>query len=291
MRIRSSSGGLLDLVLPKHLEGRVLLLLPAGAFLLVFFVYPLALLVSMSLGGTEGLGVYRRLVATPVYLKVMLNTFETAGTVTAICLLAAYPFSTLLTKVSSATRARMLFLTMLPLWTSLLVRNYAWLLLLERKGAINYILQWLGIIDHPLELLYNQTSVVIGMVYVMLPFMILPLYSVMNGLDRTLLNAAETLGATYLQIFLRVYLPLTLPGIAAGSILVFMLSLGFFITPAMLGGPQQMMIAVRINTEAQQLLHWDVASALALMLLGSTMVLFAVGVRWFGFGKIWEGLS
>jgi ABC-type spermidine/putrescine transport system permease subunit I len=185
----------------------------------------------------------------------------------------------------------MLFLVMLPLWTSLLVRNYAWMLLLERKGAINYFLLKLGIIDTPLRLIYNETGVIIGMVYIMLPFMILPLFGSVNSFDKMLLHAADSLGARPLQIFLFVYIPLTLPGIAAGSVLVFMLSLGFFITPAMLGGAREMMMAVRINEEAVHLLHWDVASALALILLIVTMLLFFVGMRWFGFRKIWEGLS
>lgn len=167
-----------------------------------------------------------------------------------------------------------MILVLIPFWTSLLVRTYAWMVILGRKGILNKIIVGLGISDTPLKLLHTAFAVDIGMVQMMTPFMVLALFSVMKGIDRRLLQAAASLGANKFQAFFRVFLPLSLPGIGAGALLVFIYSLGFFITPALLGGRKEVMISMLIDEQVSTLLNWGFASALALMLLLATLILF-----------------
>jgi len=162
----------------------------------------------------------------------------------------------------------------LPFFTSIIVRTYAWMVLLGRNGVVNQSLTWLGLTDMPLPLLYNQGGVLIGMTYVLLPYMVLTVYSVMHGIEPGLIRAAHSLGASRWQAFRRVFLPLSLPGIAGGTLLVFILSLGFFITPALMGGPSDVMIAMLIEREVEFTLNWSFASALAVILLMLTLVGF-----------------
>jgi ABC-type spermidine/putrescine transport system permease subunit I len=167
-----------------------------------------------------------------------------------------------------------MIIIVLPFFTSIIVRTYAWMVLLGRNGIVNQYLMALHLTDAPLPLLYNQAGVVIGMTYVLLPYMVLTVYSVMRGIDPELVRAAHSLGASRLQAFRRVFLPLSLPGIAGGTLLVFILSLGFFITPALMGGPGDMMIAMLIEREVEITLNWAFASALAVVLLALTLVGF-----------------
>jgi ABC-type spermidine/putrescine transport system permease subunit I len=265
-----------------------LLLVPALSWLGVFFVYPIGRLFYTSLfTPTLSLDNYARLGRSPVYLKVFANTFEISVTVTLISLLLGYPLAFLLATAKRRAAGLMLVAIVLPLWTSVLVRTYAWMVLLGRRGLVNEGLQTLGLTDAPLPLLYNRLGVTIGMVHVLLPFMVLPIYSVMKGIDVDLLKAAQNLGANRRQAFLRIYLPLSLPGLATGGLVVFVTALGFFVTPALLGGRGDTMIAMLIDVQVSQLLDWGLGSALAAVLFAVTAaVLFAVQ-RLTGAERLW----
>jgi putative spermidine/putrescine transport system permease protein len=251
------------------------ILLPALLVLLALFVYPLLGIVERSVykaGYT--LEFYRQIVRVPVYLHVIGSTFRTSALVTLVCLGLGYPLAYLLASLRPRVARLLLIVVILPFFTSIIVRTYAWMVLLGRNGIVNQYLTWLGLTDSPLALLYNQGGVLIGMTYVLLPYMVLTAYSVMRGIDPGLVRAAHSLGATRWQAFQRVFLPLSLPGIAGGTLLVFILSLGFFITPALMGGPSDVMIAMLIEREVEFTLNWSFASALAVILLALTLMGF-----------------
>jgi len=260
-----------------------LLLLPALAWLGVLFVYPIGRLVYLSaFAPAFTLQHYAKLLGAGVYAKILVNSFEISLTVTVLALLLGYPLAFLLATARPRAAGPMLAGIVLPLWTSVLVRTYAWMVLLGRRGVVNEALQSAGLLDSPLPLLYNRLGVTIGMVHVLLPFMVLPLYSVMKRVDVELLKAAQNLGANRWQSFLRVYLPLSFPGVAAGCLLVFVTALGFFVTPALLGGRGDMMIAMLIETQVRELLDWGFASALAVTLLAVTAAILLVVQRLLG---------
>ena len=179
----------------------------------------------------------------------------------------AYPVAYVLSTASPRWVLIGLVFLMLPFWTSILVRTYAWMILLGRNGVLNQTLLGAGMIDKPVALIFNTTGVVIGMVHVLLPYMVFPIYSAMLRVNRDLLLAAEGLGASGWSVFRRVFLPLTMPGVIAGTALVFILSLGFYITPALLGGGKVIMIAVLIEQQVRQFLEWGFAAALSCLLL------------------------
>jgi len=191
--------------------------------------------------------------------------------------------------VSGRLRRFLLLLVIVPYLTSFLVRTYAWMVLLGPKGVITSLLLKVGLIDAPLKLLYSAVGVHVGMVHVLLPLMILPLYSVMVRIDATWLRAAQSLGARPRQVFLHVFLPLSLPGIGAGCALVFLSSIGFFVTPALLGGPKQITIAMLIDLMINDLLNWGFGAALALMLLVVVTVLFVLFQRALRLDRVWGG--
>ena len=220
-----------------------------------------------------GLDNYRQLYNSAGFRAVFRKTFEIAGMTTLVSLLLGYPFAFHLSQMPRRRAGIFLILSTVPLWTAILARLYAWTVLLGRRGIINRYLQSLGITDEPLDLLFNRTAVVIGMVHVMLPLMIIILYSVMRGIDPSLSEAAQSLGASGLQTFRRVFLPLSMPGVYAGSLLVFLISLGFFIAPAILGGGGDITIAMFVQTEVS-IYNWGVASAMSMVLLLATLVLF-----------------
>jgi ABC-type spermidine/putrescine transport system permease subunit I len=242
---------------------------PLILFLCAFFVFPVAQLLLLSFqgeGGSFSLASYGKTIATPVYTSVLLETFKIAGW-TALCsILAAYPVSYVLATARTSVRRAMLYFVLLPFWTSFLVRTFAWMILLGRDGAINKLLLTLGFEEAPLSLLHNMTGVMIGMIHSMVPLAILTMTPVLLNIDRNLVNAASTLGARASNSFWRVFFPLSLPGVAAAALLVFVTSLGFFITPALLGGPQQTMITQVIITIMQELMNWGLAGALAVVL-------------------------
>lgn len=250
------------------------LALPALLLFALFFGVPVARLMGLSVehGSAEW---YVRAFADPVYLDVFLLTLRIALAVTGITLLLGYPVAYLLATTTPGWRLVGFMLVLLPLWTSVLVRTYAWMVLLGRNGVVNKALVAWGIVERPVALLYNTTGVLIGMVHVLLPFMVLPLYGALRRLDPGLMQAASGLGAPGWRVLWRVVLPLTAGGIAAGTVLVFVLSLGFFITPALLGGGRVVTIGVLIQQQVAELLDWNFAAALSVLLLVASVAIYA----------------
>ena len=249
--------------------------LPALILLFLFFLFPVVRMLGFSIeAGT--LAWYGKALGEGLYLQVFWNTFQIALLVTAICLLLGYPLGFLIATTTPLWTTVGFIFVLLPLWTSVLVRTYAWMVLLGRNGVFNRWLIEAGIISDPLPLLHNFNGVLIGMVHVLLPYMVLPIYGAVRRLDPALVAAAEGLGASTWRIFWRIYLPLTLPGIFAGAVIVFVLSLGFYITPALLGGGKVMMVAVLIEQEVRQTLNWPFAAALSAVLLALTLGVYTV---------------
>lgn len=264
------------------------LLLVAPLLLLLFggFLYPIAGLFWGSVFAPEATAKhYLRIFQEPLYLLILWRTFELAFIVTALAFLLGYPVALAMTRVSG--RAAMLIgaCVLIPLWTSVLVRSYAWVVLLQRNGVVNNTLHEAGLIEAPLQLLYTQGAVVVAMTQVLLPFMVMPIYSVVSGIPDDLTKAARNLGAGNLQAFLRITLPLSLPGVAAGVLITFILSLGFYITPALVGGPGTLMMSTMIGQQTTELLNWPFAGALSAVLLVATLLLVIVFRRTLALNK------
>ena len=252
-------------------------MVPILFFLLAAFVYPVAQLLLLSLftkTGTFSLEHYERLLTAPVYFTVLRNTFEIAGWTTLLCILGGYPIAYLLATTTNNVRNTLILWVLLPFWTSFLVRTFAWIVLLGRRGAINSFLESAGLIDAPLALLFNMTGVMIGMVHALMPLAVLTMLSVMETINRNLLPAASTLGARGGQAFWRIYFPLSLPGVAAAGLLVFITALGFFITPALLGSPRQTMITQVVIQQVEEMLNYPFAGAIAMLLLAMALLVF-----------------
>ena len=261
-------------------RGNAILLIPPGLFLLVFFFWPLLRVALRSVVDPSlGFENYSRVFGSGVYVRVLWQTVETAGIVTVLCLLLAYPIAYAVSRAHGTRLKLMMMLVLIPLWTSVVIRSYGWMIVFQRQGVLNDVLLSLGLTETRLTLLPGSLAVHVGMVHIMLPFMILPLVASMRGIDHSLLRAADVLGAPPYRRFLEVFLPLTLPGVSAGVALVFMTSLGFFITPALLGGPRLLMAAVLIEEKANVELDWPLASALATTLLLITIALYLVYLR------------
>ena len=263
-------------------DGNLGYLVPALALVIVFFILPVLMLLMRSVLEPEpGLQNYETLLGSATYLRIFLNTFLVAGAVTAISVLVGYPVAWLLAIMPEKRSRLVLAIIILSMWTNLLARTYAWMVLLQRTGVINKTLMALGLIDAPLPLVNNLVGVTIGMTYIMLPFVILPLMGVIRTIDPAILRAAALCGASRLQCFTRVLLPLSLPGIAAGALMVFVMSLGYFVTPALLGGTSNMMLAELVAQFVQSLVNWGMGGAAALVLLVVTLALYAVQLRYF----------
>ena len=250
-------------------------LVAPGLFLLFLFVWPLLRVVTTSFihNGLD-FSSYRAIATDPVYVTVLLYTARVSLVVTLLCVVLAYPVAWTVSNLRGHWLHLSLGLILVPFWTSTVIRTYAWLIIFQRRGALNSALLSLGILDHPIRLIDNGVGMQIAMVHIMLPFMILPILSAMSGFDRTLLRAAAVMGANPLRQFWHVHLPLTTPGVSAGCALVFIMSLGFFITPALLSGGQHMMAAVLIQQQASRLLNWPMASAIGTVLLVATCLLY-----------------
>ena len=262
-------------------------LLPSMLVLVLVFVVPIGIFLSKSfLEPRPGIDHFVRIFANPVYLQVLGITVRISVSVTLVCIVLGYPVAYLLAVVNDRTRNLLMILVLIPFWTSLLVRNYAWMVLLGRQGVINNILISLGIVQRPLRLLNTRFAVNVGMVQMMMPFMVLSMFSVMKGIDRRLVSAALSLGANRVQSFVRVFLPLSLSGVGAGSLLVFIYCLGFFITPALLGGRRDTMISMLIEQQVSAMLNWGFAAALAVLLLAGTFLVFFVYTRFFKIEQI-----
>jgi len=210
------------------------------------------------------------------FFNILTRTFSISAVVTLACLLLGYPLAYWLSTLSARQANMLMILVLVPFWTSVLVRSAAWIVLLQNNGLINRALLELGFISQPLPLLFNRLGVIIAMVHILLPFMILPLYSVMKSVPPTYLRAAVSLGSSPLAAFFRVYMPQTYPGMGAGGLLVFILSIGYYVTPALLGGAGDQMLSYYIAQYTNVTVNWGMACALGAVLLSATLVLYAV---------------
>ena len=265
----------------------IFLLFPLLLFLTGFYLFPVAkiLLKSIYENGFTIEHIYR-VFTVPLYFRVLIKTIKISLVVTVASVIMGYPVAYLFYDVKDRTRDLLLIVVLIPFWVSILVRTYGWMVMLGRTGLFNSILLNLGIISSPMKLLYNEFAVYMGMIQIMLPFMILPLYSVMSKIDRNLLKAGEILGATPASVFWKIFFPLSLPGVLTGGILIFLLSMGFFITPALLGGIKEIMIAVLIAEQVDILLNWGFAAALSLLLLIVTLGALGLFNKLFGLDRI-----
>jgi spermidine/putrescine transport system permease protein len=273
------------------------LLAPITVFLGVFFVGPLVIMAVFSVlepglyGGVEWTFYhwnYGRILGwadglieeyDPVYLVIFLRSLRLALVTVALCLVVCFPVAFWVSRLSPRWKTFFLFLITLPFFASLIVRLYAWVMILKPAGALNQGLMWLGLIDTPLEIIFTERAVVTGMVYIMVPFMFLPLYASIEKLDPGLLEASQDLGATQTQTFLRIILPLTMPGIVGGSIIVFIPSLGNFIVPDVLGGAKVLMMGNLVEQQFLSARNWPFGATLAMLIMATVLVLLLIYVR------------
>ncbi|MGY5451286.1 ABC transporter permease [Agarivorans sp. MS3-6] len=223
---------------------------------------------------------------TQIYLKLYWKSLKIALIITLLTAIFAYPLAYYLATAPSKIANRLMVLVLLPFWTSLLVRTTSWIAILQTNGVLNSSLQALGIIDQPFELLYTEYATIIAMTHILLPFMILPLYSVMKNIDPSYLRAALSLGARPIPAFFKIYLPMTVPGVSAGALLVFIISIGYYITPAIVGGTEGQMISNIIAFHMQSSNNWELAAALGSLLLALILALYWVYDRYVGVNNI-----
>lgn len=266
---------------------------PIVVLLLAMLVYPVGQLLFLSVHNGSGFTLieYRRLFASSVYVDVLWITLKVSLWTTFFSVLTGYPIAYLISSLTRERKNRLLFWVLLSFWTSFLVRTFAWVVLLGRNGVINKLLLALGIIDQPLSLLYHFSSVIVGMVHALMPLAVLTMLSVMENIDRRLPSAAATLGARPGTVFWKVYFPLSLPGVAAGALMVFVTAIGFFITPTLLGGRHQTMITQLIIDQVMQALNWGFAGAISVLLLAVVLIVFLVYDRMVGLSTMAGGTS
>lgn len=268
----------------------VALLVPFFALLLVVFVYPLLSLLSTSfLEPQVGLGNYARVFDNPVYLRVLVRTGWISLLTTVLALVLGFPIAYMMTKVKGATAALLTACVLLPLWSSVLVRTAAWIVLLRRDGILNNALQWLGLTGEPLTLLYTEGAVVLAMAHVLLPFLILPIYSALKNIPDDYMRAAAMLGANRRRAFFEVLLPLSRAGVWSGCLMVFLSALGFFVTPALIGSPQELMIATLVSQQVREMLDWPFAAALIGVLMAVVATLTMVFNKAVSFNRLIGG--
>jgi len=273
---------------------RYLVLAGIFGFFVIFYLIPIGRLLLLSIVG-DGNGnlvwrpngeAFAAVVASPLLIPVILNTLKLAAIVTLAALMLGYPIAYMLATSRSRSSVLLLIMVLLPLWTSILVRTYAWIVILQRKGLVNQFLIDLGIISEPINLIFNQFAVIVGSTHILLPFMILPIFGVLKRMDPRLIRAATGLGANPRKAFWTVTVPLSLPGIAAGVLIVFIMTLGFFVTPAVLGGGKVIMLAMAIELQISQFINWEVAAALATILLVITLAFVLLYQKTFGFERV-----
>lgn len=268
----------------ERLERWALLGLAAPALIATFIVVvvPVSWLFYLSVIGADGgysMENYIRMVESKSYARIFLTTFQISLITTLICILIGYPLAYFLAQLPERAANLCMLTVLLPFWTSLLVRTYAWLVLLQKKGLIN---NWgidLGLWETPLKLAHNMNGTVIGMVHIMVPFLILPVYGAMKAISRDYLKASANLGATPAYTFRKIFLPLSLPGLLAGTLIVFILCLGFYVTPAILGGGRVIMVSMQITNNIELFFNWGAASALGVVLFVITMLILLVSSR------------
>jgi ABC-type spermidine/putrescine transport system permease subunit I len=261
---------------------------PAVLLLLGVYLYPLLKLLVLSLGVPPALASYGKLASNALFLAILIRTFRISAIVTLVCLVAAYPVAYLLTRAGTRVAAVIMIAILLPFWTSILVRTYAWMVLLQNNGLVNKLLMGLGIVTAPLRLMYNEAGVTIGMVQILLPFAILPVYASLHTIDPRLHLAARILGAGAWQRFWRVTFPLSLPGVGAAAILVFVQALGYFVTPALLGGSRVITLAMYMESNVLEVLNWQLAAAMAMVLLVVCVGIVGGFERMLGVERVWR---
>ncbi|MBV9054708.1 MAG: ABC transporter permease [Hyphomicrobiales bacterium] len=269
--------------------GAALLLAPALLVIAIAFLAPLARLAALSFSSPQGvLAAYRELLGDEVFWIVLRNTIGLAAIVTIITLTGGFALALALTRLGGGWRLALFAAVVLPLWISVLVRTFSWMLLLERNGPINEAMVATGVIGQPVQLLFNFTGVTIAMVHVLLPYAVLPIYAALVKIDPALLKASEGLGASFATTFRRVLLPLSARGVATAAAFVFLLSLSFFVTPALLGGANNMTIPMLIDTFVNERLAWPLAGAASMLLLGLVLGCIAVIGRFVPLGGLAE---
>ncbi|RZI90426.1 MAG: ABC transporter permease [Microbacterium sp.] len=259
--------------------------LPGIAFLVLAFGIPLVIVVIRSLTDPSPEN-YLGVVQDPIYSSSLLRTVQISALVTVLSLVIGYPYAYVMARSGKKTTTVLMGALLLSFWTSLLVRTFAWQVILNNTGIINEFLLAIGVIQEPLPLARNLFAVMVGMTHILMPFAILAIYSSLRGIKPDLEQAAQTLGASRLQVFRRVTLPLSLPGVAAGGILVFVMALGFYIAPALLGGPGDIMISQSIVLQVQQYLKPGMGAAMAVVLVVIVLAVFVVATRFIGLGRI-----
>ena len=267
-------------------------LAPAAIFYVLFFGWPLCRMAWQSIWADGGftLAGYAEFFTEPLYWWVLGYTVALGLATLVLTLAIGYPVAFWLVRLDRTMTTVLMAFVLVPLWSSGLVRTYAWIVIVGRDGILNTILLRLGVISTPLPFLGTHAAVLVGLTYYLLPYMILSLYSVMKGIDRRLMLAAQNLGATPLRAFREVFVPLTAPGIFAGSFLVFMLAIGMYITPALLGGPDQTTLPLIIANQVNEALDWNLAAALSMILLVLTSVLQALAHRRVDVERTWGGV-
>ncbi len=271
-----------------------LLSLPAILCVIAIIIIPIGWLFSLSFTGTDGnfsLENYKKMLEYKSYFRVLKTTFNVSFLTTFFCILLGYPLSYFLSQIPKKYVGIFMLTVLLPFWTSLLVRTYAWLVLLQKKGVINNFAIDMGFWEKPIKLAHNLNGTLIGMIHIMLPFMVLPLYAAMRRVDRQLIQASSNLGASPVQSFWQIFVPLSLPGVIAGSLIVFILCLGFYVTPAVLGGGRVILVSMQITAILEDQFNWGAASALGVVLLTSTFALLVIVSRFLKIDAIMFGKS
>ena len=230
-------------------------------------------------GGDFSLVNYQRMIEYKSYARVYLITFQISILTTILCVLIGFPLAYFLAQLPQKIAGILMLTVLLPFWTSLLVRTYAWLVLLQKKGLLNDFAIQIGLWETPVKLVHNMTGTLIGMAHIMLPFLVLPLYGAMRRIEKEMMHAAANLGAKPIQAFWKIFFPISLPGLVAGSLIVFVLCLGFYVTPAVLGGGRVVMIATQITAILENQFNWGAASALGVVLLVTTMIVLYLSGR------------
>lgn len=265
-----------------------LLSLPAVLIVGLLLLLPIAWLFGLSFTqkGELSLVHYQRLIDLPSYRVILMQTFRVSVIVTALCIVLGYPVAYMIAQLPARLAGLLLALILIPFWTSTLVRSYAWLVLLRDQGPVNEALVWAGVMSGPLNVLFTEAAAVIGMTHIMLPFFVLPLYAGIRSFDWSLAHAAASLGAPPTSTFLRVFLPLSLPGTFAGAILVFVQCLGFYVTPAILGGGNVTMVSMKIASNVEQYFDWGAASSYGMVLLICTLAILYTAHRLLDLKKV-----
>ena len=258
------------------------LTLPYLLMVTALIVIPVGWLFYLSFIGRDGslsFENYERMMKSKAYIRIFLTTFKISILTTIICAAIVYPLAYFMSQLSRKWANICMIGVLIPFWTSLLVRTYAWLVLLQKKGLLNNMAIEMGLISEPIKIVHNTTGTLIGMVHIMLPFLILPLYANMRAIDKDALKAASSLGATPTRAFWTVFFPLSLPGLLAGLLIVFVLCLGFYVTPAILGGGRVIMAAMKISSNIELYFSWGAASALGVVLLVVTGIILFIASK------------